>query len=82
MARFVFQLSSNVRFEVRRAVENELIMLKGRCEMNRVNFNMEPTGYEIRKMEELENIIQELSKAKDIIIYPDEEVSPPLDYVI
>ena len=78
--KFVFELNSNDRFSIRRAIEDELIRVKGRVEMNRQNYNMEPSSYELDSIERLERILTQVVKSPDVAIYEngDRSVLPTL----
>lgn len=74
MVSIIFELDARYKFEIRRAVENELILLKGRMELNKTSYNVEPYPYDLSRVQELETILNDIKTAKEIVRYDNEPI--------
>jgi hypothetical protein len=74
MVSIVFELDARHKFEVRRAIENEIILLKGRMELNKTTYGVEPHPYDINRIQELDKILSEIKTAKEIVRHDGETV--------
>ena len=74
MVSIKFELDARYKFEIRRAIENELILIKGRTDLNKTIYNVEPLPYDLNRIEELQNILNDINTAKEIVRYDNETV--------
>lgn len=74
--KFVYEIDSNNRFVVRHALENELIRIKGRVDMNKANHNIEPTDYELETITKIQSALDELDFKKQIMVFDDNSRIP------
>jgi hypothetical protein len=66
--KFVIEINANNKFELIRSVENELIMTKGRIEMDRNSNGVEPSEYTLRNLERLESLLKEIKGSKEMVL--------------
>lgn len=64
---FIIQLESKYKFSIRRAVENELINLKGRVKFDKLEYNIEPSSYIIEKIKELEDVLDLIKTSRELL---------------
>lgn len=69
--KFVYEINSDNRFVVRHALENELIRIKGRIDMNKANHNIEPSDYELETITKIQNALDELDFKKQLAVWED-----------
>lgn len=68
--KYVIEINSNNRHLIIRAIETELILAKGRMEVDREH-GIEPQSFTIEKIKTLNEIIGDLRSAKETIIMED-----------
>lgn len=68
--KYVIEINSNNRHLIIRAIETELILAKGRMEVDREH-GIEPHSFTIEKIKTLNEIIGDLRSAKETIIMED-----------
>jgi hypothetical protein len=66
-------------FLIKYSLENELIRLKGRAEMNKNEYGMNPDQYTLGDIARLEKVIRDIANAKAKFVDLDEE---HLDHVV
>jgi len=69
--KFVYEIDSNNRFIVRHALENELIRIKGRMDMNKANHNIEPDEYQLDTINKIQSALDELDFKKQLVVWED-----------
>ena len=69
--KFVIEIDHNFTFLIKRAVENELIRLKGRAEMDKNNYGIDPSQYTLDDIASHEAVIKTLKENKMKVVYED-----------